>query len=134
MSETVLRIGVLGAAKIAAGALIGPARRVPGVEVRAVAARDRGRADAFARRNRIPVVHRSYDELLADASIDAVYVPLPASLHARWTIAALEAGKHVLCEKPFAGNSAAAREVAAVAARSDRVVMEAYSSGTSGAG
>lgn len=64
--------------------------------------------------------------MLADPDIDAVYVPLPAALHADWTIAAVQAGKHVLCEKPFASNTAAAERVASVTAGSDRVVMEAY--------
>jgi len=73
-------------------------------------------------------VHESYEALLADPDIDAVYVPLPAALHAEWTIAALQAGKHVLCEKPFTSNADAAQMVADETAASDRVVMEAYHS------
>ena len=95
-----MRIGVLGAARIAPAALMKPARVVDGVEVGAVAARDRGRAQAFAARWGVPAVHDSYDDLVADPSLDAVYVPLPNGLHQRWTLAALSAGKHVLCEKP----------------------------------
>ena len=121
-----LRIGTLGAATITPAALIKPARTNDRVEVGAVAARDRPRADAFAAKHSIPVVHGSYGELLEDPSIDAIYNPLPNGLHAEWTIAALEAGKHVLCEKPFTNNAAEARDVAAAAERTGLVVMEAF--------
>jgi predicted dehydrogenase len=121
-----VRIGVLGAARIAPAALMKPARVVDGVEVGAIAARDRGRAEAFAARYGVPVVHDSYDGLLADPSLDAVYIPLPNGLHAQWMLAALRAGKHVLCEKPFASNAAQAREVAAAAEEAGLVVMEAF--------
>jgi predicted dehydrogenase len=121
-----MRIGVLGAARIAPSALMRPARVVDGVEVGAVAARDRRRAQAFAARWGVPDVHDSYDDLLADPSLDAVYIPLPNGLHAQWTLAALKAGKHVLCEKPFTSNAAQAREVAAAADEAGLVVMEAF--------
>lgn len=121
-----LRIGILGAARIAPAALIKPARRVDGVEVAAIAARDKGKADAFARKHGIARVHDSYDALLADPDIDAIYNPLPNGLHGRWTIAALEAGKHVLCEKPFTANADEAVDVAKVEARTGLVVMEAF--------
>ncbi|MBX3285386.1 MAG: Gfo/Idh/MocA family oxidoreductase [Actinobacteria bacterium] len=122
-----LRIGILGAARIAPPAVIKPAAAHPDVAVTAIAARDPERARAFATKHAIPTVHPTYDALLADPEIDAVYNPLPNGLHARWTIAALEAGKHVLCEKPFTSNAAEAREVAAVAdARPDQVLMEAF--------
>jgi predicted dehydrogenase len=121
-----MKIGVLGAARIAPNALVRPAHAVDGVEVAAVAARDRGRAQAFATRHGIPAVHHSYADLLADPALDAVYVPLPNGRHAQWTLAALEAGKHVLCEKPFTANAAQAREVAAAADDSGLVVMEAF--------
>jgi predicted dehydrogenase len=123
---TKLRIGVLGAARIAPAALLKPASRVSGVEVTAVAARDHARARAFAARHGIAAVHESYDALLADPDVDAVYVPLPNGLHARWTLRALEAGRHVLCEKPFTANAAEAREVADAAERAGLVVMEAF--------
>ena len=121
-----LRIGILGAASIAPAALIKPARDNAEVEVAAVAARDISRAQAFAARHGIPSVHPSYEALIADPSIDAVYNPLPNGLHGRWTRAALAAGKHVLCEKPFTANAEEALSIAQLAAGSDRVVMEAF--------
>jgi predicted dehydrogenase len=121
-----IRIGVLGAARIAPTALIGPARTNRDVEVTAVAARNTERARQFAARQGIGVVHESYEALIADPNIDAIYNPLPNGLHGKWTIAALEAGKHVLCEKPFTANAEEAEAVAAVAKRSGKVVMEAF--------
>jgi predicted dehydrogenase len=121
-----IRIGILGAAKIAPLAVVTPAKQHSQVEVAAVAARDPARGRAFAAKHGIPRVHESYDALIADPNLDAVYIPLPNGLHGRWTRAALAAGKHVLCEKPFTANAAEAREIAAVAANSDRVVMEAF--------
>jgi predicted dehydrogenase len=124
MSEMV-RIGILGTARIAERALIDPARHVPSVTVTAVAARNADRAQTFGLRYGIPASYGSYDELLASPDIDAVYVPLPNSLHAPWTLRAIDAGKHVLCEKPFASNAAEALSVTAAAERSGLVVMEA---------
>jgi predicted dehydrogenase len=121
-----LQIGVLGAARIAPAALIRPARAVDDVAVVAVAARDPARARAFAGRHGIPVVHEDYAALIDDPELDAVYIPLPNGLHAEWTLRAIAAGKHVLCEKPFTANAAEARRVADAAAGSDRVVMEAF--------
>jgi predicted dehydrogenase len=121
----VLRIGVLGAARIARSALIEPARLVPSVSVTAVATRDPGRAQTFALQHGIPSSYGSYEELLAAPDVDAVYIPLPNSLHAPWTLRAIDAGKHVLCEKPFASNAAEALTVAAAAERSGLAVMEA---------
>ncbi|UVO14498.1 Gfo/Idh/MocA family oxidoreductase [Mycobacterium sp. SVM_VP21] len=121
-----LRIGVLGAARITPDALLKPAAANPEVVVSAVAARDIGRARAFAAKHGIDRVHASYNALIADPEVDAIYNPLPNHLHGRWTRAALDAGKHVLCEKPFTANAEEAREMAAAAAGSDRVVMEAF--------
>ena len=126
MTTADLRIGVLGAARITPSALIRPSRQVPGTVVAAVAARDRARAESFATKHGIEKVHSSYDELIADPSIEAIYNPLPNALHAEWTLKALAAGKHVLCEKPFTSNEVEAREVADAASKSGRVVMEAY--------
>ena len=123
-----IRIGVLGAARITRWSLIGPARRTLGVEVIAIAARDRGRAALYARHHGIPRVHDSYDELLLDDRVDAVYIALPAALHARWAIAAIRSGKHVLVEKPFASNADAARLIETADAAAHVIVMEAYHS------
>jgi predicted dehydrogenase len=121
-----VRIGILGAARVAPLVLVKPARENDEVVVAAVAARDVARARAFAAKHGIARVHESYEALIADPDLDAVYIPLPNSLHGRWTRAALTAGKHVLCEKPFTANAAEAREIAELAAKSDRVVMEAF--------
>jgi predicted dehydrogenase len=107
-------------------ALINPAQGSGEVVVVAVAARDVSRAQAFAANHGIARVHDSYEALIADPQVDAIYNPLPNGLHGRWTRAAIAADKHVLCEKPFTANAAEAREVAELAAKSDRVVMEAF--------
>ena len=120
-----VRIGILGASRFAPMILIKPARENDEVVVAAVADRDVSRARAFAAKHSIARAHDSYEALIADPDLDAVYIVLPNSLHGRWTRAALAAGKHVLCEKPFMANAAEAREIAELAATSDRVVMEA---------
>lgn len=121
-----IRIGVLGAAAIVPMALTNPARSSPEVEVVAIAARDPKRALSFARKHHIPHVHQTYDDLLSDPDIDAIYNPLPNNLHAEWTIRALKAGKHVLCEKPFASNAHEAEEMAKAASETGLVLSEAF--------
>jgi predicted dehydrogenase len=121
-----LRIGVLGAARITPMALIRPAQSVPEARVTAVAARDRKRASRFAAKHHIETVHDTYEALIADPNVDAIYNPLPNGLHTQWNLAALAVGKHVLCEKPLSANAAEAGEVAAAAQRSGKVVMEAF--------
>jgi predicted dehydrogenase len=121
-----LRIGTLGAARITPTALLSPAKQVREVEVTAVAARDRERAERFAKRHGISRVLPDYAALIDDPEIDAIYNPLPNSHHCEWTIRALEAGKHVLCEKPLASNAEEARSMAEAAARTGRLLMEAY--------
>jgi predicted dehydrogenase len=123
---TPLRIGVLGAARIAPMALVAPAKENDATVVAAVAARDVSRAQTFAAKHGIARVRDSYEALIADPELDAVYNPLPNGLHGKWTRAALAAGKHVLCEKPFTANAAEARELAELTVASDRVVMEAF--------
>jgi predicted dehydrogenase len=126
MSDRPLRIGVLGAARIAPMALIRPARAVPEVSVVAVAARDVERARAFAGKHGIPRVHASYDALIGDPEIDAIYNPLPNALHCEWTLRALRAGKHVLCEKPIAANAGEAERMARAAEETGRELVEAF--------
>src|SRR5579871_1926665 len=89
-----LRIGILGAAAIGPMGLINPAKSVPEAQIVGVAARNPDRARVYAKRHRLPRVFENYDALLASPDIDAVYNPLPNSLHAEWTIKALRAGKH----------------------------------------
>ncbi len=121
-----VRIGILGAARIAPAAVISPAARRKDCQIVAIAARDRGRATAFATAHAIPAVHDSYEDLIADPAIDLVYNALPPNRHADLTIAALEAGKHVLCEKPFAMNAREARQMVDAATRSGRHLIEAF--------
>jgi len=121
-----LRIGILGAARIAPTALIRPAHSVQGVQVAAVAARDPSRAQAFAGKHGIPRVCASYQALIEDPALDAIYNPLPNSLHCEWSVRALRAGKHVLCEKPIASNAAEAERMAAAAEETGRVLVEAF--------
>jgi len=126
VSEAPLRFGILGAARIAPMALVRPARQVAGVQVFAVAARERARAERFAGKQGITRVHDDYAALIEDPEIDAIYNPLPNSLHCEWTIRALEAGKHVLCEKPMAANANEARQMSEAAEKSGRVLAEAF--------
>jgi predicted dehydrogenase len=100
-------------------------RTAAGAELLAIAARDGERARELAGRYDVPRVHADYAALLADPDVDAVYLPLPNSLHLPWTLRALAAGKHVLCEKPLALNATEAREMAEAARSAGRLLMEA---------
>jgi D-xylose 1-dehydrogenase (NADP+, D-xylono-1,5-lactone-forming) len=117
--------GVLGAARINQHVLAGAAL-AEGTSVVAIAARDRDRAQAQAQTFGIGTVHGSYDELLADPEVEAVYIPLPNALHVEWSVRALEAGKHVLCEKPLARSESEARRAFAAARSAERLLMEAF--------
>ncbi len=121
-----LRIGILGAAKVAWYAAILPSWFVPEVRITSIAARDPKRAKRFAALWRIPRIHQTYESMLADPEIDAIYNPLPNGLHAEWTVKALRAGKHVLCEKPFASNANEAMQMARAAEESGKVLSEAF--------
>ena len=122
-----VRFGLLGAARIAPQALTKPARGEPRARVAVMAARDRERAERFAGKHGVERVVGSYEEVVTDPEVDAVYIPLPNGLHAPWVQAALDAGKHVLCEKPFTSNLAEAEVLAeAAAAHPELVVMEAF--------
>jgi len=96
-----------------------------GSQLLAIASRDPGRARAMAAQHGIPRVHSDYAEVLADPDIDAVYVPLPNSLHLPWALRALSAGKHVLCEKPLAMNALEAEEMTEAARAARCLLMEA---------
>ena len=96
------------------------------VDLVAVASRDQARADAYAREWEIPRAYGSYEELLADPEIEAVYISLPNTLHAEWSIKALEAGKHVLCEKPFTRHPEEVEAAFDAADRNDRLLSEAF--------
>ena len=122
----VYRIGLLGASKIAPGAVIAPAKTNPDFEVVAVGARDVGRAKAYAETHGIPHVAASYAELVGRDDVDVVYNALPPVGHEEWSIAALEVGKAVLCEKPFAMNAAEAQRMVDASARLGRPLLEAF--------
>src|SRR3981081_4528405 len=119
-----MRVGLLSTADIN-GAILAGAAASDQVEVVAVASRDAAKAAAYAFEHGIPAAHGSYDALLADPQVEAVYVSLPNSLPAEWSIRALEAGKHVLCEKPMSGDPCEVEAVFDVAEREGLVCMEA---------
>ena len=125
LSSQPLTIGILGAATIARRFIkaVQSSRRV---SIQAVASRDIERGNAFARETGVPRVHTTYEALLADPAIEAVYNPLPNNLHAEWTIRATDAGKHVLCEKPLATSAAEAKAMFDAARRNNVYVVEGY--------
>ncbi len=120
-----LRWGLLSTARINSAILNG-AHESDSAEVIAVASRDRDRAVAYAAEHGIERAYGSYPALLADPDIEAVYISLPNSLHVEWTIKAVEAGKHVLCEKPFDRGPAEVERAFDAAERNGRIVMEAF--------
>jgi predicted dehydrogenase len=124
-SATPLRWGVLSTARILEELLPG-FEASPTAELVAIASRDGERAARFADVNGIATSYGSYEELLADETLECVYIPLPNSLHSEWVRAALQAGKHVLCEKPMTPNSAEAQELFDLAAAHDLRLMEAF--------
>ncbi len=121
-----IRLGLVAASRIAKAAVIAPLAEVDGVELAAVGARDLERARAAADEWGASHAFGSYAELIGSDEVDAVYIGTPASLHRAWAVAAIEAGKHVLCEKPFAANADDARLIADAARSGDVVVMEAF--------
>jgi hypothetical protein len=120
-----LRIGILGAARIAPLSIVEPAAAT-GHRLVAVAARDASRARAFAAEHGIERVQESYAAVIADHEVEVVYNPLPNSMHAKWNVRAAEAGKHVLSEKPAAMNVEDARRVRDAVAAAGVVFMEAF--------
>lgn len=125
MTDEPLRIGVLGAARIAELSIVGPARTT-GHRLVPVAARDRDRAEAFAATHGVERVADSYAELVADPEVEVVYNPLANRLHGPWNLAALQAGKHVLTEKPSASNTEEAAQVHEAVAKAGTVFMEGF--------
>jgi len=118
----ITRWGILSTANINRLVLPG-ARLARDTDVVAVASRDAARAEAYAREEAIPRAHGSYDALLADDEVDAVYIPLPNSMHHEWTMRALEAGKHVLCEKPYSRHANEVEEAFDLAEQNGRLVL-----------
>ncbi|KAK3706108.1 hypothetical protein LTR37_012935 [Vermiconidia calcicola] len=127
-SNNPLRFGVLGAAEINYVALFDPISTNPGVTVNAIAARSLSKAQAQIDKYQLEDVraYGSYDGLLDDPDIDAVYIPLPNGLHCEWAIKAMEAGKHVLIEKPIASNAEQARRIREVSEATVKVALEAF--------
>ena len=121
-----LRWGILSTAGIATEKTIPGIRRAARCEVVAIGSRDVERARAVAGRHGIARVHGSYEALLADPDVDAVYIPLPNHLHAEWTIAAARAGKHVLCEKPLAMTASEAQRMIEACRAEGVTLMEAF--------
>lgn len=121
-----LRLGILGAARIAMGGIIPAASRSQDVEVAAVATREGQKADAVRQAAPEAAVLESYQALLESDNVDAVYIPLPNSLHAEWTLEALSAGKHVLCEKPFSLDAAEAEQAVSKARETGLALMEGF--------
>jgi xylose dehydrogenase (NAD/NADP) len=106
--------------------LLPGAEASPDVDLVAVASRDAGRAEAYARERGIERSYGSYDELLADPDVEAVYISLPNSMHVEWSIRALDAGKHVLCEKPLSRHPADVERAYDAADKNGRILMEAF--------
>ena len=121
-----VRFGVLGAAGIAKAAVVPAIKRARNAEVVAIASRHPGAATDWAREAGIERVVGSYDELLADPNVEAVYIPLPNSEHAHWTVAAARAGKAILCEKPLAMSASVAETVARTCADHKVLLMEGF--------
>src|ERR1035441_4188879 len=118
--------GVLGAARIAVTRVIPSMQLGECCEIVGIASRDREKAGKAARELGIPKVYGSYEEMLADPEIEAVYNPLPNHLHVPWSVRAAEAGKHVLCEKPIGMNTAEARQLLEARDRTGVVISEAF--------
>eukprot|EP01114_Cavostelium_apophysatum_P016237 TRINITY_DN4570_c0_g1_i1.p1 TRINITY_DN4570_c0_g1~~TRINITY_DN4570_c0_g1_i1.p1 ORF type:complete len:362 (-),score=69.24 TRINITY_DN4570_c0_g1_i1:4-1089(-) len=121
-----VRLGILSVARISPRAIIAPANLLDNISVDAVASRSLEKSRDFAKKHSIAKFYGTYDELLNDKDIDAVYIPLPNSLHAEWSIKAMEAGKHVLVEKPFASNEEEAQQMLQAAKSNNRILVEAF--------
>ncbi|MGZ9165873.1 MAG: Gfo/Idh/MocA family protein, partial [Anaerolineales bacterium] len=125
MPNRFLRWGLLSTAQINR-ALIKPLRASDRNQLLAVASRSMEQAESYARKWDIPRAHGSYEALLADPEVDVIYNPLPNHMHAEWTIKALHAGKHVLCEKPLVLTLQEADDIARAAKETGNIVAEAF--------
>ena len=121
-----LRLGILGAARIALGGIIPAAARTGAVEVAAVATRGGDKSRAVREAAPETRLFADYDALLEDASVEAVYIPLPNSMHVEWTLRSLAAGKHVLCEKPFSLDAGGAERAVQAAREAGLTLMEGF--------
>ncbi len=125
-SSNPLRLGILSTAGINTMAIFNVIDRVEGMRVQAVASRNLAAAEKYANKHGVPQAYGSYDDILNLPFIAAVYIPLPNSMHAEWTIKALEAGKHVLCEKPMAVSAEEAQDMLRAQKKSGKILMEAF--------
>ena len=125
ISQDGLRLGILGTGGIVRLA-VPQMQQFAGVQIAAIASRSQDKATAIAQELGIPTALGSYEALIADPTLEAIYVALPITMHTEWTLKALAAGKHVLCEKPLAPSSAEARRIVSEAARHNCVVMEGF--------
>jgi predicted dehydrogenase len=125
-SDQTVQWGIIGCARIAATAMIPGIKGSANGDVLAIASRELEKAKAYADKFQIPRAYGSYEALLDDPEIQAVYVPLPNSLHKEWTIKAAKKGKHVLCEKPIAGCAAHAKEMNTACRKNGVLLMEAF--------
>ena len=126
MPNKPIRWGIISTARIGETAFIPALRQIKGGELVAVASRSRDTGEAFARQHDIPQVFDDYAALLASDEIDAIYNPLPNTMHAEWTIRAAQAGKHVFCEKPLAVTSAEAQQMIDACQSAGVLLMEAF--------
>jgi predicted dehydrogenase len=126
MANRMVRWGVLGVAKIATTKVIPAMQRCKHAQVVAIGSRALGRAQEAASALGVERAYGSYEAVLADTGVDAVYIPLPNHLHVEWTLRALDAGKHVLCEKPIGLTADEARPLIAARDRAGRLVQEAF--------
>lgn len=126
MAKKQLRWGIVGCANIAIGSVIPAIQQSETGVVAAIASRSLDKAQETAAKLNIPTAYGSYEELIADPDIDAVYIPLPNHLHREWTIRAAQAGKHVLCEKPLAMNAEEAEEMIEACKQAGVLLAEAF--------
>lgn len=125
-TSRILRFGIMSVASIVNDGFMPGVKLTKGVEARAIASRNLEKAKQAAKRHGIPTAYGSYEELLRDAEVDCVYIPLPNSMHAEWTRKALNAGKHVLCEKPLAWSAREAASLMAPIKRSGLTFAEGF--------